>query len=86
MLTNKQGDEASPEIAQWANKITESVDREVEVDVYFDADSDTYVLRLVKGSRVLIFRLSKAQVQTTGREAECERTLKRKIHDLENLI
>jgi hypothetical protein len=54
--------------------------------VFFDADSNTFVLRLVKGARVLIFRLSESQVHTDGREAECERTLNRKIKDLWNLI
>jgi hypothetical protein len=34
----------------------------------------------------LVFRLSEAQVGTSGREAECERTLKRKVKDLWNLI
>ena len=63
-----------------------SVGSEVDVDVYYDDDSSTYVLRLVKGARVLVFRLSEAQVRTSGREAECERTLKRKVKDLWNLI
>jgi len=41
---------------------------------------------LVKEPRVLIFRLSQSQVHGDGREAECERTLNRKIKDLWNLI
>jgi hypothetical protein len=44
------------------------------------------VIRLIKGPRVLIFRLSYGQAHTDGREAECERTLRRKIRDLWNLI
>jgi hypothetical protein len=54
--------------------------------VEFDSDSNTFLLRLAKGPRVLIFRLSQSQVHTDGREAECERTLNRKIKDLWNLI
>jgi hypothetical protein len=54
--------------------------------VEFDADSNTFLVRLAKGARVLIFRLSQTQVHTDGREAECERTLIRKIKDLWNLI
>ena len=86
MLTDKHGDEASVEIERWANRVATEVDKEVSVDVYYDADSSTYVLRLGKGSRVLVFRLSESQVRTDGREAECQRTLQRKIKDLWNLI
>jgi len=86
MLTAKHGDDASPEIEEWANRIARPVDEAVKVEVYFDADSSTYVLRLAKAARVLIFRLSETQVHTPGREAECERTLQRKIKDLWNLI
>lgn len=86
MLSIKRGDEASPELGEWANRIAKSVDAAVDVEVYFDADSNTFVLRLVKGPRVLIFRLSQSQVHTDGRESECERTLQRKIKDLWNLI
>ncbi len=50
------------------------------------ADSNTFIVRLVKDPRVLIFRFSESQVHTDGREAECERTLNRKIKDLWNLI
>ena len=86
MITGKQGEPASADIQDWANSVARQVDDMVAVDVYYDGDSSTYVLRLVKGSRVLIFRLSEAQVRTSGREAECERTLKRKVKDLWNLI
>jgi hypothetical protein len=87
MLTDKRRDEAAQEIAVWANRITGSVDKEVVVDVRDDhPDSNTYLIRLGKGSRILLFRLSYAQAHTDGREAECERTLKRKIRDLENML
>ena len=86
MLTPNRGDAGSAAIQEWANQIARSVDSAVWVEVYYDADSNTYVLRLQKGSRVLVFRLSEAQVHTSGREAECERTLQRKIKDLWNLI
>ncbi|MBI2179231.1 MAG: hypothetical protein HYU31_00215 [Deltaproteobacteria bacterium] len=62
------------------------MDEGLKVNVYDDADSNTYVLRLASGARVLIFRLSESQVRTDGREAECERTLLRKIKDLWNLL
>jgi hypothetical protein len=86
VITAKQGEEASSEIQEWANRVASLMDRAVTVDVYYDEDSSTYVLRLVKGARVLVFRLSEAQVNTAGREAECERTLQRKVKDLWNLI
>ena len=72
MLTTKRGDAASPEIENWANRVARLVDEAVKVEVYYDADSSTYVLRLEKGARVLVFRLSEAQVHTEGRESECE--------------
>ena len=86
MISSKHGEGATLDIQDWANRIARQVDNRVAVDVYYDGDSSTYVLRLVKGARVLVFRLSEAQVSTSGREAECERTLKRKIKDLWNLI
>ena len=86
MLTAKHGDAASPEIEDWANRVAQPVDEAVKVGVYYDADSSTYVLRLAKAARVLVFRLSEAQIHTAGRESECERTLQRKIKDLWNLI
>jgi hypothetical protein len=87
MLTSKRRDEGAREIAAWANKITLAVDKGVAVDVNDDhPDSNTYLIRLAKGARVLLFRLSYGQAHTDGREPECERTLKRKIRDLENML
>ena len=86
MLSAQRGDAATAELETWANQIAERADPAVAVTVEFDSDSNTFVLRLVKGARVLIFRLSQSQVHTDGREAECERTLNRKIKDLWNLI
>ena len=86
VISAKQGGDASSDIQDWANRVAKVVDNAVTVDVYYDGDSSTYVLRLVKGARVLVFRLSEAQVKTSGREAECERTLQRKVKDLWNLI
>jgi hypothetical protein len=86
VITAKPGEAASSDIQDWANRVAGQVDTAVAVDIYYDGDSNTYVVRLVKGARVLVFRLSEAQVNTSGREAECERTLQRKIKDLWNLI
>jgi hypothetical protein len=86
MLSAQRRDAAIPELQSWANQIAERTDPGVDVRVEFDWDSNTFLLRLAKGARVLIFRLSQGQVHTDGREAECERTLNRKIKDLWNLI
>ena len=86
MLSAQRGEAASPKIQSWANEIAKGVDPAIDVTVEFDADSNTFIVRLVKASRVLIFRFSESQVHTDGREAECERTLNRKIKDLWNLI
>lgn len=86
MLTDKHGDAASSEIERWANRVASEIDEQVSVEVYYDADSSTYVLRLGKGARVLVFRLSESQVHTEGRESECRRTLHRKIKDLWTMI
>jgi hypothetical protein len=86
MLTEKEGESACSEIEAWGNRVAGRLDPKVAVQVYYDVDSSTYVLRVVKGSRVLLFRLSEAQVRSPGREAECERTLERKVKDLWNLI
>ena len=87
MLTDKKGEEAAREIAAWANSISSTVDKEITVDVHDDhPDSNTYLVRLGKNARVLLFRLSYGQAHGDGREAECERTLRRKIKDLWNLI
>jgi hypothetical protein len=86
MLTEKRADAAASDIADWANRIARQVDQQVNINVDYDSDSNTFLLRLIKGSRVLLFRLSESQVHTPGREAECERTLQRKIKDLWNLL
>lgn len=86
MLAEKKGDAAAPEVAAWANRVARKIDQQVTVDVDYDGDSNTFLLRLTKGARVLLFRLSESQVHVSGREAECERTLQRKIKDLWNLI
>jgi hypothetical protein len=86
VLAEKRGDAAAPEIADWANRVARQIDEQVAVSVDYDRDSNTFLLRLTKGSRVLLFRLSESQVHVSGREAECERTLQRKIKDLWNLI
>ena len=86
MLAEKKGDAAAPDVAAWANRVACQIDQQVTVDVDYDGDSNTFLLRLTKGSRVLLFRLSESQVHVSGREAECKRTLQRKIKDLWNLI
>jgi len=86
MLTDKRGEAAARDIEDWANRIAARLDPGLEITVYDDADLNTYVLRLAKEARVLIFRLSESQVRTDGREAECERTLQRKIKDLWHLL
>ena len=86
MLSSQRGDAAAVEIQRWAGEIARRIDPDISITVEFDADSNTFILRLIKGSRVLIFRFSGAQVHTDGREAECERTLNRKIKDLWNLL
>ena len=86
MLSSLRGDAAAAQIQRWAGEIARRIDPDIGITVEFDADSNTFILRLIKGSRVLIFRFSEAQVHTDGREAECERTLNRKIKDLWNLL
>ena len=86
MLSTKRGQAAAPVLQSWANEIVKRTDPAVDVEVWFEDDSHTFIVRLGKGARVLIFRLSASQVHTDGRESECERTLLRKIKDLWNLI
>ena len=86
MLAEKRGNAAAAGVAEWANRVARQVDEQVTVDVDYDGDSNTFLLRLTKDSRVLLFRLSESQVHVSGREAECERILQRKIKDLWNLI
>jgi len=86
MLTSKRGEAGAPDIQDWANGIARQLDEKVSVEVHYDADSRGYLLRLIKGARVLLFRLSEAQIHEPGREAESQRTLRRKIKDLGSLI
>ena len=86
MLTTQEGEAACGDLQDWANRIAQKTDKGIAVQVYYDADSNTYIFRLAKEARVLVFRLSVAQVCGSGREVECERTLQRKINDLQNLI
>jgi len=86
MLSPQRGEAAAHELTSWAQDIARRIDPAIDVDVIFEDDSNTFIIRLGKGARVLIFRLSASQVYTDGREAECERTLNRKIKDLWNLI
>ena len=86
MLSARRGDAASPEIEAWAQEIVRAVDPAVDVTISFEADSNTFIVRLAKEPRVLVFRLSAAQVHEDGRQAECEKTLRRKIRDLWNLL
>jgi hypothetical protein len=86
MLSSQRGDAAAAEIQRWAGEIAKRIDSEIGITVEFDGDSNTFIVRLIKAARVLIFRFSQAQVHTDGREAECERTLNRKIKDLWNLL
>ena len=86
MVTAHEGEAGCSEIEQWANRIAKQSDEDTAVQVFYDADSNTYILRLAKAARVLVFRLSVAQVRGSGREIECERTLQRKSKDLRHLI
>ncbi len=86
MLSQHRGHAATPDLQLWADKVTHQTDAKVEVEVIFEDDSNTFILRLAKDARVLVFRLSASQVYGDGRESECERTLQRKIKDLWNLI
>lgn len=83
MITDKSGAAAADEIERWAGRIARTCNDEVETSVYDDSDSSTYVIRLAKRSRVLLFRLSTAQVRSPDRAAECEKILRSKIKDLE---
>ena len=86
MLTDQEGEAACENLQKWATRIAQKMDGNIAVQIYYDADSNTYIVRLAKESRVLVFRLSVAQVRGSGREVECERTLQRKLKDLHNLI
>jgi len=82
MITDKRGEAAGGDIERWAAGIIEAAGAGADVSVYYDGDSSTYVLRLARGSHVLLFRLSEAQVHTPEREAECEKTLRAKLKNL----
>jgi len=82
MITDKQAEEAVGDLEAWTDAVVRSMDPEAGISIYYDGDSATYVIRLARGSRVLLFRLSEAQIRTPEREKECEETLKRKMRDL----
>jgi hypothetical protein len=82
MITDKEGEAASKEIERWAGRVLQSAEPSVNVSVYYDPDSGTYVIRLARSSRVLLFRLSAAQVRTPEREIECEELLRKKMREL----
>ncbi|MBM4299318.1 MAG: hypothetical protein FJ143_16395 [Deltaproteobacteria bacterium] len=86
MLSAARGEAAVRELIPWAKEVVRRADPTIDVDVMFEEDSNTFIFRLGKAARVLIFRLSASQVYTDGREAECEKTLNRKINDLRNLL
>ena len=86
MLSTQRGNAATADLQAWAQEVSTRADPTVETEVLFEEDSNTFILRLAKDARVLIFRLSASQVYTDGRESECERTLNRKIKDLWNLL
>jgi len=87
MITENVGELAIPDIENWANRIIQSEDSSVRAaESYHDPDSNTYVIRLTRESRVLLFRLSEAQVHTAEREPECERTLRKRASDLTSLL
>jgi hypothetical protein len=86
MLSAARGEAAVQELTPWAKEVVRRADPAMNVEVMFEDDSNTFIFRLGKAARVLIFRLSASQVYSDGREAECERTLQRKIKDLWNLL
>jgi hypothetical protein len=86
MIASTEGEEAVPEIERWARAETGSVDPRIETRVHYDADSRTYVIRLGRGMRVLVFRLSTDQVRDPRREEESLKILRRKIADLSSRL
>lgn len=87
MITQHVGEAALPDLEAWANGIIHSEDDTVKaVESYHDADSNTYVIRLTRGARVLLFRLSEAQVHTPEREPECEKTLRNRVKEVRRLL
>ncbi len=87
MIAEQVGDAAVPDIEAWANAIIRAEDDSVRAaESYHDADSNTYVIRLTRGARVLLFRLSEAQVHTSGREPECEKILRNRVKEVRRLL
>jgi len=87
MITEHVGETALPDLEAWANAIIRSEDDTVKaMESYHDADSNTYVIRLTRDARVLLFRLSEAQVHTPGREPECEKTLRNRVKEVRRLL
>ncbi len=87
MITQHVGEAALPDLEEWANGIIRSEDDTVKaLESYHDADSNTYVIRLTRGPRVLLFRLSEAQVHTPEREPECEKTLRNRVKEVRRLL
>ena len=87
MITENVGEAALPDLEDWANAIIRSEDDTVKaMESYHDADSNTYVIRLTRDARVLLFRLSEAQVHTPGREPECEKTLRNRVKEVRRLL
>ena len=66
MLSAQRGDAAVAELQVWAEQIAKRADPAVQARVEFEDDSNTFIVRLAKGNRVLIFRLSESQVTPTA--------------------
>ena len=58
MLSSQRGDAATADLQAWAQEVSKRADPAVETQVLFEEDSNTFILRLAKDARVLIFRLS----------------------------
>jgi hypothetical protein len=87
MITQHVGEAALPDLEAWANDIIQSEDNTVKaVESYHDADSNTYVIRLTRYARVLLFRLSEAQVHNPARNSECEKTLRNRVKEVRHLL
>jgi hypothetical protein len=82
MITDKPAEAAAQDIEDWAGRVIRPLDPTIEASVYHDPDSNTYVIRLARGSRVLLFRFSEAQVLTSERENECAGILRGKTRQL----
>jgi hypothetical protein len=82
MITDKPAEAATRDIEDWAGRVIRSLDPTIGASVYHDPDSNTYVIRLARGNRVLLFRFSEAQVLTPERETECAEILRGKLRQL----